>query len=216
MSSNTSKGRGKKGSKFWVQTIINSDMKIELERQIGIGNINWISPLAKDNYIEYKLNQDYISELIGVPKSFYDFWPSNQPQWDAIGITEDVIVLVEAKAHLQELNSNLSAKSEKSKILINESMRRIYGKYYSNGNFGKWIRGYYQLGNRLTFLRNMNDLVEVEGRKVKLIFLNIINDPTHIPTSEVEWDKMYKDIFMDMTGLTSLPKDVIMVNYSVE
>lgn len=215
MSSNTSKGRGKKGSKFWVQTIINSDMKIKLERQIGIGKINWVSPLAKDNYTEYKLNQDYITELIGIPKSSYDFWPSNQPQWDAIGITEDTIVLVEAKAHLQELNSNLLAKSEKSKILINESMRRIFDKYYNNGNFDKWIKGYYQLGNRLTFLRIMNNLVEVDGRKVKLIFLNIVNDPTHIPTSEGEWEKIYKDVFIDMTGLTSLPKDVIMINYSV-
>lgn len=216
MSSNTSKGSGKKGSKFWVQTIINSDMKTELDRQIGIGEIDWISPLAEDNYVEYKLNQNRIAELIGIPKSSYDFWPSNQPQWDAIGMTKDTIILVEAKANLKELNSNLSAKSKKGKILITETMRKIFDKYYSNGNFDKWIRGYYQLGNRLTFLRIMNDLVEADGRKIKLIFLNIVNDPTHIPTSETEWVRRYSDIFIDMTGLSSLPKGVIMVNYNVE
>lgn len=35
ISSNTLKIRGKKGSKFWMQTIINSDMKLKLENQIA-------------------------------------------------------------------------------------------------------------------------------------------------------------------------------------
>lgn len=215
MGSNTSKGRGKKGSKFWVQTIINSDMKIELERQIGIGKINWISPLAKDNYAEYKLNQDYIVELIGIPKSSYKFWPTNQPQWDAIGMTENTIVLVEAKAHTRELNSSLSATKEESKMLICETMKKVFDEYYIKGDFGKWEKNYYQLGNRLTFLNIMNELVKTEGRQVKLVLLNIVNDPTHIPTSEGEWENSYSDIFIDMTGLSSVPKNVIMVNFDV-
>lgn len=215
MSSNTSKGRGIKGSKYWMQTIINSEMKSELEKQIGIGKINWLSPLAEDDYAEYKLNQNYIVNLIGIPKTFYDFWPSNQPQWDAIGMTKDEIVLVEAKAHLQELNSNLSAKSEESKILINESMRKVFDKYFSNGNFDKWTRGYYQLGNRLTFLKTMNDLLETDGRKIKLVLLNIVGDYTYRPTSETEWKKSYRDIFKEMTGTAIIPEDVNIIYYSV-
>ena len=215
MSSNTSKGRGKKGSKYWMQTIINSEMKIELEKQIGIGNINWFSPLGEDDYVEYKLNQNYIVNLIGIPKSFYDFWPSNQPQWDAIGMTKDEIVLVEAKAHLQELNSNLSAKSEESKMLINESMKKVFNKYFSNGNFDKWTRGYYQLGNRLTFLKMMNDLLEADGRKVKLVLLNVVGDHTYRPTSETEWKKSYRDIFKEVTGTATIPEDVNIIYYSV-
>lgn len=215
MGSNTSKGRGKKGSKFWVQTIINSDMKIELERQIGIGKINWVSPLAKDNYVEYKLNQDYIVELIGIPKSSYNFWPANQPQWDAIGMTENTIVLAEGKAHIGELKSSLSARKEESKMLICETMKKVFNECYIRGDFEKWKRNYYQLGNRLTFLNIMNELVKIDGRQVKLVLLNIVNDPTHIPTSEVEWENSYSDIFIDMTGSAAPPKDVIMVNFHV-
>lgn len=215
MSSNTSKIRGKKGSKFWMQTIINSDMKLKLESQIGIGKIKWISPLSKDEYAEYKLNQNDIVELIGISKASYSFWPTNQPQWDAIGMTEDTIVLVEAKAHLKELNSYLSATSEKSKILICETMRSVFDKYYSGGNFEKWTKKHYQLGNRLTFLKMINKLASNSGKQVKLVLLNIVNDPTHIPTTEDEWKDSYNNILTEMTGLTLPLKDVIMVNFHV-
>ena len=215
MGSNTSNSRGKKGSKFWIQTIINSDMKIELERQIGIGKIDWISPLAKDGYAEYKLNQENIIDIIGIPKTFYSFWPSNQPQWDAIGMTEDTIVLVEAKAHLKELKSSLSATSEESIRLICETMGKVFDESYANGDFIKWKKDYYQLGNRLTFLKIMNDSVSKNGKQVKLVLLNMVNDPTYIPTSEEEWDNSYNNIFMDMTGSSKVPKDVVMVNFSV-
>lgn len=215
MSSNTSNCRGKKGSKFWIQTIINSDMKIELERQVGIGTINWISPLAKDSYAEYKLNQKNIIDVLGIPKTFYSFWPSKQPQWDAIGMTENTIVLVEAKAHLKELKSSLSATSEESIRLICETMGKVFDESYINGDFEKWKKDYYQLGNRLTFLKIMNEFVNKDGKQVKLVLLNIVNDPTYIPTSEEEWNNSYDDIFMEMTGSSVIPKNVKVVNFSV-
>lgn len=49
-----------------------------------------------------------------------DFWPSGQPQCDAIGFCENssnkkTIILVEGKAHVNEMNSSCTAKSEESK-----------------------------------------------------------------------------------------------------
>lgn len=215
MSNNTSKGRRNKGSKFWVQTIINSCMRTELERQIGLGKIKWISPLTEDDCAGYKLNQSKIAELIGIPKESYDFWPSNQPQWDAIGITENTIVLVEAKAHLKELNSRESAKDRESKMLIKETMKDVFDEYYSGGNFRKWRRRHYELGNRLTFLKKLRELEGEDGREVKLVLLNIVNDPTHIATTEEQWEKAYADILMKMTNEKPPLEDVIIVNYHV-
>ena len=134
--SNTSKGLAEKGSKYWMQMIINSELKLRLNDFLK-DDINWLCPLKdKDNYSEYELRQEKIVKETKITKDKYkEFWPPRQPQWDAIGISDNrkTLYLVEAKAHLKELKSNISA-GEESKCLITKTMKEIFDKKYSKGN----------------------------------------------------------------------------------
>lgn len=92
--SNTSKGRGKKGSKFWIQTLVNLNDGLALTKKIiatdhTIKTIEWISPLPSE-FIEFR-NKDIIAlineKVPSLPISIADlnnFWPSRGAWWDAI------------------------------------------------------------------------------------------------------------------------------------
>lgn len=214
---NTSKGRGTKGSKYWMQTVVNSELNTQLNNFLGT-KVKWLSPLKSEDYVEYKLNQDSICKKIGIKKDEYSFWPTNQPQWDGIAISEDdkTLFLIEAKGHLDEMDSHLSANSQKSINLITKSMKEVFDKKYSGGDFEKWINGYYQLGNRLTFLEKLNEISTKTGKQVKLVLLNFVDDYTHKKTTEKQWISYDKKVFKEMTGKETTPKDVIVINFSVK
>lgn len=210
MASNTSIGRGKKGSKFWMQTVVNLYDGIVLTKAIqskdsNIGNINWLSPLLKDNYKELKTY-----EIPGISKEQLDFWPDKGPLWDGVGIDENgTIILVEAKANINETCTKCSASSPKSINQIKTSMKSVHNKISSSPYHEDiWFNKYYQMGNRITFLVKLKE----KGFNVKLVLLNIVDDPTYIKTSEIQWNKHYEDVFTELLGCIDNPKDVITVN----
>ena len=58
--------------------------------------IDWKSPLKADDYAEYR-DEDFLRKLRILNKIKYSlsvFWPNNGPQWDALGVSEDEIILV--------------------------------------------------------------------------------------------------------------------------
>lgn len=219
--SNTSKGKGTKGSKFWMQEVVNTEMQKELNVSIG-EELIWLSPLkgVKSDYLEYELRQKSICDKIGITeeqrKRIFSFWPNRQPQWDGIALSEDrkTLYLVEAKAHLSEMRSKISA-GEESRKLIEKSMKEVFSQYYSDGNFTYWKEVYYQLGNRLTFLNKLNEISFETGLKVKLVLLNFVGDYTYKRTRKEQWENHYKEVFKDMIGCEEAPKDVIVVNFEV-
>lgn len=212
--SNTSIGRGEKGSKYWMQTLIlNSQVHLlnAIKGQLPkIRAIKWKSPIATNNYKELKTED--ITEIKGAK---LDFWPDNGPWWDAVGIADDgTVLLVEAKAHITETKSKCTATSEKSQSLIKASLMETHKRLAIKGHLydaALWYSKYYQLANRLTFLNNLTS----QGYNVKLILLNIINDPTYIKTSDVEWNNHYKDVFDKMLGCPNVPQNVILLNIKV-
>lgn len=215
MTSNTLNARANKGSKFWVQTIINSSMRVDLESQIGLGPITWLSPLRGETYKEYKLNEESMLQRLNLSKADFNFWPQNQPQWDAIGVAEDgTIILVEAKAHIEELRSSLGAKSNESLQRITTAMKEVFEimNHLGNGQFDSWIKKYYQLGNRLTYIEKLN---EMPHQKAKLVLLNIVDDPTYESTSKEAWQQHTKAVFKEIIGTEEVPENVIVVNFQV-
>ena len=118
--SNTSKGWGRKGSKFWMQMVacfpkLEKEFiyAIELEKNGSANNLadfEWISPCAKDNLEEYTLNSSVVESRLGIPGGFWKtwkncempFWTHRQPQWDAIAFCNSTktLYLIEAKAHI--------------------------------------------------------------------------------------------------------------------
>lgn len=213
MPSNTSIGRGSKGSKFWMQTLVNLDNGNALSKAIqtednSIGDIKWLSPLKNDSYGELKTKQ-----ISGLEKADFSFWPDNGPWWDGVGIDDNGrILLIEAKGHVAETKTKCTATSEISREKICKSMQEAHDVLTISHNYDNiWIDNYYQLGNRLTFLVKLRE----QGYNVKLVLLNIVDDPTHIGTSLHEWQRHYNDVFQIMLGRADYPDNVIMVNFNV-
>jgi len=83
--------KGEKGSLKWIQYIINSHPNIldsSISKFLSASHtqpIEWLSPLADDEYAEYR-DQPFL-DLLGAKltkKELKDFWPSQGPQWDAL------------------------------------------------------------------------------------------------------------------------------------
>ena len=219
--SNTAIGRGKKGSKLWIQNVIeNEAMRLKLNNMIANNDLIWLSPLSPE-YREYQLNEQYIYTHLGLNKEetekLFSFWPNRQPQWDGIAISQDkaTLYLVEAKAHLEELKSKCMAKNENSITKIHTVLKSVMNEHYATGNFDAWLNDYYQLANRLTFLKKLNEKHFGRIKSVKLVLLNFVNDYTYKPTDKVEWQKHYKEVFKEMIGNEDAPSDVLVINYNV-
>ncbi len=159
-----------------IKNFIGADKKQKIE---------WLSPKADDDYAEYR-DQAFLDLLrIKLTKTkLKDFWPTRGPQWDALGrIGNEIYLLVEAKAHVSEIISSSQAKSSRSKTLIKRSLDKTQ-KYLGLKPQLDLARGFYQYANRLAhlyLLRVLNDI------PAYMIFVYLINDPTHIPTSKAEW-----------------------------
>ena len=122
--------------------------------------------------------------------------------------------MVEAKAHTEETITKCKATAEDSKRLIKQSLMSTHELLAVSDHIydeSLWFSRYYQLANRLTFLNNLTS----QGIKVKLILLNIVDDPTYIKTSEDKWIKHYSDVFQKMLGTSTLPNNVYLLNINV-
>src|SRR5262245_60427391 len=109
-----------KGSQRWLQHLVNRAPSL-LDERIGLGPIEWRSPLLDDDYAEYRDGAflDRLNVTLA-KRPLSTFWPRGGPQWDALGrATSGEVVLVEAKAHLHELYSPATAAT------ADESVARI-------------------------------------------------------------------------------------------
>ena len=195
MTINKTIGRGDKGSRYWIQQLVNNKSK-SLNKELSkidssIQEVKWISPLETDNM---------------------DFWPQSGPYWDAVGIDNNgYLILVECKAHRAETRSSCRAISTKSKSKIREAMKSTCNEITGTDIFPEnvWFNEYYQMATKFCFLHHLNK----NGIKVKLLFLNIIDDPTFIRTTIAEWERHYNIIFNKMFEKEVELDNVIILNY---
>jgi hypothetical protein len=182
--------------------------------------IDWKSPLKSDDYAEYR-DEDFLRNLGILNKMKYplsDFWPNYGPQWDALGVSEDEIILVEAKANIPEMVSpGTGAKNPQSINKIRNSLDEVK-KYLSVSNSIGWTGTFYQYVNRIAHLYYLREKNQI---KAHLLFIYFINDITvHGPKTKDKWlgaiqtmecylglDKKHKlrkyihDIFIDVNDL---------------
>ncbi len=179
------------GSLKDLQDAINKRKKYldaEISKVIGKQmKIDWKSPLKSDDYAEYR-DEDFLEKLGILNKMEYpliNFWPDYGPQWDALGVSGDDIILVEAKANIPEMVSpGTSAKNPQSIKKIKNSLDEVK-KYLSISDSIDWTGTFYQYVNRIAhlyYLREKNDI------KTHLLFIYFINDVTvHGPKTKDEW-----------------------------
>lgn len=230
--SNTSKGASEHdyGSKHWIQEIVNNeDLCRQLNRAIsGMEKLRWISPVNYEDYAEYKLNQQIMLDNLGITdreiaRELFKFWPTQQPQWDGIAVSNDnnAFYLIEAKAHVEEVVTRMpvpkpgaSAKSIENHQLILDSMGAVFKKIADGGNFESWKYPYYQLGNRLTFLYYLNSSPFLKDKRFHLVLLDFVNDK-HFQNTLPMWEDAYKKIWKEMLGNAPVPDTVQVINWDV-
>ena len=91
----------------------------------------------------------------------------NAQNWDAICKIDNEWILIEAKAHKDEILSNSTA-SEPSKQFISDRFNEIKLKYGLTSK-EDWNYKYYQKANRILFL----EYLQANNIKAKLLFVFI-------------------------------------------
>ena len=188
--------RATRGSQRWLQDLVNDcpkllDAAIRGESQEISTPIRWVSPLADDDFAEYR-DAEFL-ERLGVSLndvSLDEFWPPRGPQWDALGKTDGgQVVLLEAKAHVEEMVSARTGASEESRALIRESLKSVK-RHVKSRSPARWTTAFYQYNNRLAHLYLLRTLNWIPAFLVNLHFLNadeMASDRTVVPKTVDEW-----------------------------
>jgi hypothetical protein len=126
-----------------------------------------------------------------------EFWPQTgtPPNWDAVGWLETVrgreVLLVEAKAHLEELLSDCGASVESSRRKIDGALAEVKEHLGVPGD-ADWLNGYYQFANRLATLYFLN----TNGLPARLVLLYFTGDEREdgkeCPADESGWEEELK------------------------
>jgi len=178
------------GSLKNLQVVINKKKKYldaEISKVIGKQmKIDWKSPLRSDECAEYR-DEDFLiilGVLNRVKYPLIDFWPKKGPQWDALGISENEIILVEAKANIPEMVSPGTKAKITSRSKIKNSLDEVK-KYLNISNDIDWTGTFYQYVNRIAHLYYLREKNQI---KAHLLFIYFINDITvHGPKTKDEW-----------------------------
>ena len=178
------------GSLKNLQVAINKKKKYldcEISKVIGKQmKIDWKSPLRSDGYAEYR-DEDFLKNLGILNKIKYplsDFWPKNGPQWDALCVSGDEIMLVEAKANIPEMVSSGTRAETDSRRKIENSLDKVK-KYLSVSDTIDWTGTFYQYVNRIAHLYYLREKNKI---KAHLLFIYFINDETvNGPKNKSEW-----------------------------
>ena len=206
------KGQAVKGSQYWLQQFVNNRQE-ELNNLILMSSpslltflgkersIQWKSPLRETGYQEYR---NEFLELENVRKGrrieLEKYWPRMGPQWDGYATVagkdgQKGFVLVEAKAHVNEMKSSIRAKDLDSRFLIGSTMKETMEAMGSRAPIEIWQNRYYQLANRLAYLYILNEKM---GIPTWLVLVNFLDDRTHIPTDSLKWVEHYQEVFSEM------------------
>ncbi len=170
--------RGERGSLKWLQIAV-AEHRHVLEEPIrstfsDIGPIEWLSPLATDEFAEYR--DAAFLERLGLPEAadaLQVFWPRRGPQWDALACSGDVKFLFEAKAHLPEAFSAPSQASNPDSVeLIRSSLSQAI-EFLSANPIAPWDRAFYQYANRIAHLFFLRQIVKVDAR---MVFIDFVGD----------------------------------------
>jgi hypothetical protein len=163
------------------------------------------------------------TQILGVKSAWVKFWPQtgNVPNWDAVGLLDSgshvEFLLVEAKAHVEELSSICSAKAKGGLATIREALDETIKVNGFAVNVEAWLSPYYQYTNRLTQLH----FLLKHNVSARLIFIYFCGDdwrgktlpsgkPPDCPKDEQEWSSHLQGIYrrLGLTGDSKLEKRV--------
>ncbi|MCV0397633.1 MAG: hypothetical protein K5872_17485 [Rhizobiaceae bacterium] len=116
------------------------------------------------------------------------FWPVRGPQWDALGLAGESVVLVEAKAHLDELFSPPCAAGTSSLHRIDHALNSVREALGVRGG-ASWTDRFYQLANRIAHLYFLRS----HGVDARLLLVGFVGDAEMGgPLDAGEWETAYR------------------------
>jgi len=125
------------------------------------------------------------------------FWPVGKGihNWDAVGLINpgenQEFLLVEAKAHIQEIKSDCKAKGTGSIKKIREAFE-VVKKALGISHERDWMRGYYQSTNRIAALYFLSRQ-KISSHLLFIYFIGDRQSPNRdSPQSIKEWEKALK------------------------
>ena len=124
-----------------------------LFRWSGADRIEWLSPIASDDYAEY-FDQDFLNRLgvLDLKVPLNELWPSGGPRWDGLAKTDSgKIILVEAKAYIEEAVDYRSKAGTASLHKIKASLQSAKVAFDAAED-APWDAPFYQYANRLAHL----------------------------------------------------------------
>ena len=224
------------GSQYWLRVTVNEAREIinrEIRAAVTLApneEIEWISPLPPA-YIEYQ-DQQFVDQLrINLPLvPLKDFWPRRGPVWDALArTTKDTrttikVFLIEAKAHIAEIDSSESGASSRSLHQIAKSLNDT--RTFLNANpIVDWTRTFFQYTNRLAHLYLLRELNGIDAYLLNIYFINEtrLKGPstkeewkgalallkTHLGITRTKMTPYIKDLFIDVNDLRKLTKELV-------
>lgn len=181
-----------RGSLKWIRRAVNDfpDLLNQRMREALTlppeAPITWTSPLASDEFAEYR-DDDFI-RLCEVPlpqRPLKEFWPVRGPQWDALArIGSCGALIVEAKANIPEVVSPGTGAVGERRELLEKSLTEL--KLFLGVDPGiSWSGKFYQYANRLAHLYFLR---EVNRQDAYLAFVYFTGDSdVEGPATVAEW-----------------------------
>lgn len=180
-----------KGSQKWIQKLINDNPEILnslIKTKLSLAKdekITWVSPKAKDKYLEYR--DSAFLEKLDIKLENYplgNFWSRSGPRWDGLGKSSSgKIFLVEAKSHIPELISTLKATKKDSRTKILSSLEETKIQFGVKSSYD-WTSPFYQYCNRIAHVH----LLRKNNYLAFLVNIYFVNDlEMDGPKSEAEW-----------------------------
>jgi hypothetical protein len=213
------------GSEFHLKSYIekaNSSLDAQVLSALGASScVHWLFNDAHErsgkNPGEW-VGMDFLPHDHPAREQWLTFWPQsgNAQNWDAVGLTrvngKQTWLLVEAKAHLGELQSTCGAKSPDSVARINAALNDTKAAVGASAT-ADWLKPYYQYANRLAALKFLSD----QGVEARLVLVYFTGDrwPYNFnvvaPTDEAGWKPALEqqDNHLGLTGQSDLEKKVI-------
>jgi len=147
---------------------------------IGCDAVEWLDgPIASGKTRERAewTGLDFLPADSPARTAWTDFWPQrgNPPNWDAVGRAtaawQSEWLLVEAKAHLGEIQSSCGAKTSGGRPLIERALAETKAALGVPAE-RDWLSGYYQYCNRVAVLQFLTR----QGVPARLLFLYFTGD----------------------------------------
>jgi hypothetical protein len=184
------------------------DLNREIEKTTGGRVSDWLDfPVGAARFDREWKGVDFVDSTSDIKSAWEKFWPQtgNVPNWDAVGLLESnsrfEYILVEAKAHVEELQSSCSASKNGGLDTIRGALKATIKANGFMADVEDWLSPYYQYANRLAHLHFLlqHDIL------ARLVFIYFYGDnwgtktlsngkPPKCPKDAHQWSAYLKDM----------------------